>query len=226
MLISVVFVYSRFVEDPPIWSWETNPSFLRWFCHNWLSEQDCGKTHMKASKNLNNVVCEELLAHIRTIVVFLGGKLTYVFFYVTTELHQRRYVVIFWVFILFYCWWIYFIVYGLCRNISACGCLLLLFMRLFWLFVFSCRTLKWVWKYYWPMMGMIWAHKWWTLLMPYVKVANCCDPSSAGTLTRVKPIETCVESAFATICVRSVIAGCFLLFWWWRLGWVALHQVT
>jgi hypothetical protein len=28
-----VFVHSRFVEKPPIWSWETNPSFLRWFCH-------------------------------------------------------------------------------------------------------------------------------------------------------------------------------------------------
>jgi hypothetical protein len=27
-----------------------------------------------------------------------------------------------------------------------------------------------------------------------VKVANCCDPSSAGTLICVKTIETCVES--------------------------------
>jgi hypothetical protein len=29
------FAHSRFVENPPIWSWETNPSFLRWFCHSW-----------------------------------------------------------------------------------------------------------------------------------------------------------------------------------------------
>jgi hypothetical protein len=29
-----VFVHSRFVENPLIRSWETNPSFLRWFCHN------------------------------------------------------------------------------------------------------------------------------------------------------------------------------------------------
>jgi hypothetical protein len=43
---------------------------------------------MKAFKNHNNIFSEERLAHIRTIVVFLGGKLTYVFFYVTTELHQ------------------------------------------------------------------------------------------------------------------------------------------
>jgi hypothetical protein len=28
-----VFAHSRFVENPPIWSWETNPSFLRCFCH-------------------------------------------------------------------------------------------------------------------------------------------------------------------------------------------------
>jgi hypothetical protein len=27
-----------------------------------------------------------------------------------------------------------------------------------------------------------------------VKVADCCDPSSAGTLTFVRMIETCVES--------------------------------
>jgi ribonuclease HI len=29
-----VFVYSCFAENPTIWSWETNPSFLRWFCHS------------------------------------------------------------------------------------------------------------------------------------------------------------------------------------------------
>jgi hypothetical protein len=43
---------------------------------------------MKTCKNRNNVVGEERLAHIRIIVVSLGGKLTYVFFYATTELHQ------------------------------------------------------------------------------------------------------------------------------------------
>jgi hypothetical protein len=43
---------------------------------------------MKASKNYNNVVGEERLAHIRTIVVSLDGELSYVFFYATTELHQ------------------------------------------------------------------------------------------------------------------------------------------
>jgi hypothetical protein len=46
-----------------------------------------------------------------------------------------------------------------------------------------------------------------------VKVADYYDPSSVGTLTCVKTIEMCVEGAFATICVRSTIAGCFLLFW-------------
>jgi hypothetical protein len=45
-----------------------------------------------------------------------------------------------------------------------------------------------------------------------VKVIDCYDPSSAGSLTYVKMIETCVESAFTTVCVQSAIAGCFLLF--------------
>jgi hypothetical protein len=55
---------------------------------------------MKASENRNNVFDEERLTHIRIIVVSLGDKLTYVLFYVTTELYQRMYVVIFRVFIL------------------------------------------------------------------------------------------------------------------------------
>jgi hypothetical protein len=62
-----------------------------------------GKTYMKAYKNRNNVFGKERLAHIRTIVVSLGGMLTYVLIYATTELHQRRYVVIFRVVILFCC---------------------------------------------------------------------------------------------------------------------------
>jgi hypothetical protein len=51
-------------------------------------EQDWGKTYTKASKNCNNAFGEERLAHIRTLVVSLGGKLTYVLIYATTELHQ------------------------------------------------------------------------------------------------------------------------------------------
>jgi hypothetical protein len=68
-----------------------------------IPEQNWGKIHMKASKNRNNAFGEERLAHIRILVVSLGGKLTYVLIYATTELHQRRYVVVFRVFILFYC---------------------------------------------------------------------------------------------------------------------------
>jgi hypothetical protein len=67
-----------------------------------VPEQDWGKTHTKVSKNHNNVFGEERLAHIRTLIVSLCGKLTYVLIYATTELHQRSYVVIFGVFILFY----------------------------------------------------------------------------------------------------------------------------
>jgi hypothetical protein len=68
-----------------------------------VPEQDWGKTHMKASKNCNNVFGEERLSHIRTLIISLGVKLTYVLIYATVELHQGRYVVIFGVFILFCC---------------------------------------------------------------------------------------------------------------------------
>jgi hypothetical protein len=53
-----------------------------------VPEQDWGKTHMKASKNHNNIFDEERLANIRTIVVSLGGMLTYMLIYASTELHQ------------------------------------------------------------------------------------------------------------------------------------------
>jgi hypothetical protein len=86
-MLMCVFVHSRFIKNTLIGSWETNPCFFRGVLSQLTSEQDQGKTHTEASKNHNNVVGEECLAHIRTIVVSLGGKLTYVFFYTTTELH-------------------------------------------------------------------------------------------------------------------------------------------
>jgi hypothetical protein len=46
-----------------------------------------------------------------------------------------------------------------------------------------------------------------------LKVDDCCDLFFAGKLTDVKMIETCVESIFATECVRSTIVDHFLLFW-------------
>jgi hypothetical protein len=39
-----------------------------------VSEQDWGKMNTKASTNYNNIFGEEHLAHIRIIVVSLGGK--------------------------------------------------------------------------------------------------------------------------------------------------------
>jgi hypothetical protein len=149
-------MYSRFIENPPIWSWETNPYFFRGVQLQLVPEQYRSKTHTKVSKNHNNIISEERLAHIRTIVVSFGGKLTYVFFYATTELHQWRYVMIFGVLILFYCWWSYIVVCGFSRTISASGCLVLLFMMIILLFVFSRRTL---WKAHyggWFKKSIIW----------------------------------------------------------------------
>jgi hypothetical protein len=90
-------------QESQVGSWETNPCFFRVVHSQLVPEQGRGKTHMKASKNHNNVIGEERLPHIRTIVVPLGGKIIYLFFYATMELHQRRYVVIFGVLFLFYC---------------------------------------------------------------------------------------------------------------------------
>jgi prolipoprotein diacylglyceryltransferase len=86
-MLMCVFAHSFFIENPPVGSWEITPAFLGGFCHSW-HQSKIGVKHTEASKNLNNVVSEERLAHIRIIVVFLGGKLTYVFFYATTEMHQ------------------------------------------------------------------------------------------------------------------------------------------
>jgi hypothetical protein len=46
-----------------------------------------------------------------------------------------------------------------------------------------------------------------------VKVADCCDLSSACTLTCIKMIEMCVENVFAIVYVRFTIADCFFFFW-------------
>jgi hypothetical protein len=111
-----------------------NPYFLRGFYHSWLSEQDWGQTHTKVSKNHNNIVGEERLAHIKTIVVSLSGKLTYLFICLY-GIASLKVCYDFWsvdlillLMTLFYCSWFvellrlvyaFFIVYG----IFGCLCL-------------------------------------------------------------------------------------------------------
>jgi hypothetical protein len=46
----------------------------------------------------------------------------------------------------------------------------------------------------------------------FVKVADCCDPCSASTLTCIKPLETFCESAFATVPEQFTIMGYFICF--------------
>jgi hypothetical protein len=90
------------------------------FSHSWLSELDWDQTHTKASKNHNNIAGEEQLDHIRTIVVSLGGKITYLFI-CSTELLHRRYDVIFGVLTLFCYWWHYFVDCGLVELLGLVG---------------------------------------------------------------------------------------------------------
>jgi hypothetical protein len=77
-------------------------------------------------------------------------------------------------------------------------------------FVLSLYNLKWARKC-WSTRGMI-RHASADPLRACVKVADYCDPSSAGILTYIKMIETCVQSPFATVCVQFAIADHFFYF--------------
>ena len=81
------------------------------------------------------MVREERLAHIRTIVVSLGGKLTYVFNYATTVLLRRRYAMILGMLFFFL---VYEIIWLFVALIELLGLRLpsLLFLKI-WLFVSS-----------------------------------------------------------------------------------------
>ncbi len=99
-----------------------------------VPEQDWGKTHMKASKNCNNAFGEERLAHIRTIVVSLGGKLTYLFICLY-EIAPAKVCGDFWSVDLILLLMALFFVCGFVELLGLC--MLLLLMALFWLFVSS-----------------------------------------------------------------------------------------
>jgi hypothetical protein len=66
--------------------------------------------------------------------------------------------------------------------------------------------------------GHDWAHKCWSARgmsghESTRPLKSMFYPSTVGILTSVKSLETCVVSAFATECVRSVMVDHFLLFW-------------
>jgi hypothetical protein len=69
----------------------------------------------------------------------------------------------------------------------------LLFMKV-WCLCLVCRTLKWVRKY-WSARGIT-GHKSAGPLRACVNIADCCDPSSAGTLTCIKSLKMFYESTF------------------------------
>jgi hypothetical protein len=164
---------------------------------------------MKASKNRNNVISEECLALIRTIVIYLGDKLTYGFLYATTKLLQQMYVVIFCVLALFYCWWLYFIVSGFNKTIRVVN-VFFCCLWWFWCLCLACRT--WSGHESTGPLGAWVDTKVLDPLRSCVKTADYCDPSSAGILTYVKIIEMCVESIFVIVCVRFTIADYFFYF--------------
>jgi hypothetical protein len=94
-----------------------------------------GQTHMKASKIHNNVVDEERLAHMRTIVVSLGGKLTYLFICLY-RIASRKVQSNFWSVDLFCCWWHYFVVCGLLELLGLVDAFFLIYG------IFGCLWLR------------------------------------------------------------------------------------
>jgi hypothetical protein len=178
---------------------------------------------MKASKNYNNVIGEERSAHIRTIVVCLGGRLTYFSF---MQLRNCVDEGILW----FLVYWPYFVIDDFIFLFVALIELLELWMASFVVYedfgslCLACRA--------WggcESAGPLGAWVDTQVLDPLracVKVADCCDTYSMGTLTCVKMIETCVESIFATICVRFAIADHFFCISEDDYVKFALHQVT
>jgi hypothetical protein len=77
-----------------------------------------------------------------------------------------------------------------------------------WLFVLSCRILKWVRKY--------WSTRGTKVLDPLRAcvnvVASYCDPSFPSILTYVKSLVMYVESIFATVSEQFAVVDCCLLF--------------
>jgi hypothetical protein len=140
-MLWVVFATFLLHRELPDMILGDKPLLSQWrLCHSWLSEQDWDQTHTKASKNHNNIVSEEWLAHIRTIVVSLGGKLTYLFICLY-GIASPKVRCDFWsvdlillLMTILCCLWS-------CTTIRAYGCLFCCLWN-FWLFVITVRTLS------------------------------------------------------------------------------------
>jgi hypothetical protein len=134
----------------------------------------------------------------------------------TTELHQHRYVVVFGVFILFYCLWSYFwtphLIWLFVTLVELLGLVDAFFL------VYKdfgvCAYLVRHWSGYertGPLRAWV-ATKVVDSLRACVNVADYYDTSFACTLTFVRAIEAGVESSFATEHMWFAIADCFLCF--------------
>jgi hypothetical protein len=96
----VYSLYSRFTENRPIWSWSTNRSFLRWFCHmghqtsynhpwsccfSWPLDLVCFFWVVRSNNNIN--VMNQLLLFIDII----RGHTSEVSFTVNRHEHHMKY---------------------------------------------------------------------------------------------------------------------------------------
>jgi hypothetical protein len=203
-MLSVVFPTSRFIEKNPSRILGDEPLLSQGgLCCSWYQNMVRGQTHIKTSKNHHNVVSEERLAHIQTIVVPLGGKLTYFVHMPLRKCFTKGMVwflecqLIFLSMALVYCLWFY-------RTIRACGCLLC-YLWNFWLFVLRCRTLSGYANTDGPMTGMLVKSPWWGCSgykSTNWSMRDLIYPSSTSKLTCVKSLVT-IPSAFLPPCLND-----------------------
>jgi hypothetical protein len=129
--------------------WEMSLCFLKGVLSQLVPENGSGQTHIKASKYHNNVVGEERLAHIRTIVVSLGGKLTYLFICPYRSASPKVWCD-FWSVNLFCCWWPWFVVCGFVEILGLVDAFFVVYG------IFGCL---WVWFGHWVGMKITMAHE-------------------------------------------------------------------
>jgi hypothetical protein len=105
-----------------------------------VSEQDWGKTQMKASKNHNNVFRWGTLSPYKDYSSLFRWLANLCVLLCNCAIASMKVFLIFVVFTKFCCWWPYFVVCSLCRTIRVCWCLFLLFMDIFGCLCLDVRT--------------------------------------------------------------------------------------
>jgi hypothetical protein len=174
-----VFAHSHFIENPLIWSWEIDPSFLRWFCHSWYQSKIGVKHTRKHLKSQQRFRWGTLSPH-KDSSSFFRWQANLCVNLCNYGIASTKVCCDFWsvhlillVVTLFCCLWP-------CRTIRACVCLLLLFMDIFGCLCLGDRT--WVGTSVLVLCGHEWVlryrsfvdmgEKWWSMWSIFCSYTN------------------------------------------------------